>query len=244
MVASVWKDVFIIHVYELAKSGLTETAMSRVLNISTPTFRLWEKKKKLFRMAVQMGRKEYRGQGKLAVTLQDYIYRRLDPSLRKKWDYINRLSKEKKAQKKLEAFLENQGKTVRQHLCLYAYTVSNFNIAYALRKVNISRSTFDLWRKSDPEFGQIVKEIDEYKKDFFESHLIKMVAGGDPSATIFVNKTHNQDRYPDPKKQVDLNVSGHITTNALPIGQLKLPLKTRKEILKAIQAYKKENEKD
>lgn len=241
MVASVWKDSMIIQVYELAKSGMMEVPMAKVLGISTPTFRLWETKRKLFRMAVKMGRKEYRGRGKQAMDFQQYIYNRLSSEMKQAWNRINRLAKEKKGIKKVEAFLEKKGTTVRQHLFLYSYTVSNFNISKALRKVNISRATFDYWREKDKNFAAIVKEIDWHKKNFFENYLVKLVVGGDVPSTLFVNKTFNADRYADPKKQIDVNL-GQQYTNAMSISDLKLPIEVRKTLLKAIRKRKKELE--
>ncbi len=236
---SIWKDRMIIHVYELSKSGMSEAAMSKVLGVSLATFRLWETNKKLFRMGVKYGRKALKGKGVSAITFQDYVYRRMKPELRAVWDKIKAFEKEKKGFKKIEALLEAQGKYVRQHLFVHAWTISNFNTAKALRTVNISRSTFDFWRKTDKGFAQIVKEIDIYKKDFFENHLIKLVRGGSETATLFVNKTYNQDRYPDPKKQVDVNLSGQVTVSTINLGDLELPLKLRKGLLKAIRKYYK-----
>lgn len=236
---SIWKDEMILDAYRLARQGLVETEISKILGVSTPTLRLWKTKKKAFFYALKEGRKEYWGKGKKAITLQNHIFNRLPPDVRKAWKKINRIQKEKQGHGKLEAYLEKKGKYIRQHLFLYAWTSSNFNIVAACRKVNIPRVTVDQWRKTDTGFGQIVLEVERYKKDFFENHLINLVAGGSESATLFVNKTYNSDRYQDPKKQIDVNLSGSVNVNVTCLADLNLGPKTRKTLLKAIREYKK-----
>lgn len=237
---SIWKDIMIIQVYELSKSGNSETSMAKVLGISLPTFRLWETKKKLFKMAINRGRKVNKGRTNQAMTIQDHVFNRLSKSTRKTWRKLNRLQKEKKGFKKIEAMLESQGKCARQELFVYAWTSSNFNIAAALRKINISRSTFDLWRKTDKGFAQIVKEIDSYKKDFWENHLYQLGAAGSEGAILYANKTINQDIFPDPKKVIDVNLSGSVNVNVVCLADLNWPLKLKKQVLKTIRKYRKE----
>ena len=93
MAASVWKDEYIVRVYQLAQSGMTEIKISKVLGISVATFRVWEKKKKLFKMALEMGRKQWGGKNEKETTIQDYIFKSLPKNLRKLWNEINALER-------------------------------------------------------------------------------------------------------------------------------------------------------
>lgn len=240
---SKWKEQNVVKVYELAKSGLRESQIARVLGISKPTFLQWEKsqktEKRLFKQALILGRKAYRGRGKKVKNFRDYVFQRLSTELKIIWNEINRLDEAETGVEKIEAILMNQGKRVRQHLFIYAWTASNFSISQALRKVNISRGTFESWKNHDPDFLKLIDEINWHKKNFFEDSLTQLVAGGDTSATIFANETLNKDRGYSKKMDIDINQT--ITQSTVNIDELELPLETRKQLLQAIRAGKEKN---
>lgn len=237
MAKSLWKIKYIVDGYELAKSGMTEGNIAKTLGISLPTLHSWKQKKASFRMALKRGRLTYKGKGKTASTFIDYVFRRLTPELQVLWKKIRKLDKVKTGAERIEAILANRGVRVRQNLFIHAWTSSNFSISQALRKVNISRGTFDLWR-NDPEFAMLIEEINWHKKNFFEDHLCQLVKGGDTSATIFVNKTFNKDRGYNEKVDVDVNLSGETVHSIIKIDTLDLPIKTRKELLKSLRQQK------
>jgi len=232
---TVWKDDFIIKVYNLARSGVKEFHMAQVLGISVPTFRSWQRKKLVFKKAIQKGRKEYRGRRDKTASFEDYVYRRLSRDLRLTWNRICKLDKKKNGLEKIEAILDRKGKRVRQELFLHAWISGNFSISEALRKVNISRMTLERWKKDDPEFAKLVKQIPWYRKNFFEDALSGLVAGGDSGAIIFVNRTYNRDRGYNEKYEVDMSLSGEIDQNVMSVDMMKLPLETRKTILKSLR---------
>ena len=236
---SIWKDIFVFRAYELARAGLSEIRMAKALGISVPTFRVWESKKKVFKLAVEEGRKINKRRGKDAANLRNYIFERLPKDLRKLWEKINKLDGKLTGAEKIEALLVKRGTTARQHLFVYAWVSGNFSLSQALRKVNIPRSTFDKWRNTDPDFAALIEEIDWHKKNFFEDHLVKLVAGGDVSSTIFVNKTYNRDRGYDDRKGIDIKVAGQIThSHVTMIDVSNLTLNARKEILNLLRLQK------
>lgn len=77
---------------------------------------------------------------------------------------------------------------------LEALKVSFGIIAHAAQQVGISRQTHYGWLEDDPEYKQSVVDLKEYKKDFIESKLIKLINEGDTAATIFAAKTQLKDR--------------------------------------------------
>ena len=77
---------------------------------------------------------------------------------------------------------------------LEALRVSFGIIAHAAQQVGIHRTTHYLWMEDDPEYKAAVAELKEYKKDFIESKLIKLINEGDTAATIFAAKTQLKDR--------------------------------------------------
>lgn len=133
----------------------------------------------------------------------------------------------------IEFLLQGQTKVARQKLFLRALIDNCFNIHLAKKMLNLSSSQLAIWKK-DPEFLKMISELDLYKKNFFESKLIRLVEQGDSAATIFANKTYNRDLgYGD---RVDVKHSHehkHVT-----IDNLNISLQTKKELLAAIQEKK------
>ncbi len=233
MAPSKYKDEIVFKVYELAASGLSDGSIARALGIALATYNTWKKKRKLFRLAITSGRKSHLNPDGSVLTVADYVYKRLPKKVRRTWDRICAADKAKAGVEKIERILEKKGKTMRQRLLLHAITVSNFSISSALRKVNISFNQFNQWKEKDSDFAELVEEVEWHRKNFFEDHLAKLVAGGDSSATIFVNKTLNRDRGYNEK--LDINLKGSVDVNTLDIDKLDLSLEVRKALLEAIR---------
>jgi len=231
----VWTDSNYVKAFELARTGLGDNKIAAALGVTATTFRKWRDRRPAFKEAIEHGRKINAKQADH--DFRSYIFNRLPKRLRKLWKKINRCETAKNGMERIEALLADAGKRARQHLFLYALTASNFNISAAMRTVCIDRETFEHWVAYDPDFGAMMDQIHEYKKDFFESGLLNLVAAGDTSATIFANKTFNRDRYPD-KIDVNLNGSMRYDVNVVPIDKLDLPLDVRKKVLKAIRKQK------
>lgn len=234
MPKKIWNDALAFEIYELVKSGLTASKVAGAIGVSLITFRKWQKRKPLLKIAVKKGRKIYKSNTKDGPNIRDYIFERLPLHLRKIWKEINKLDKVTSGTERINALLEKRGKRVRQHLFCYAWVHGNFSISQALRKVCISRSAFDKWRTDEPEFAEMLEEIEWHKKNFFEDALCTLVKGGDTSATIFVNKTYNRKRGYGDKTDVNINVSGEVKHTIIPIDSLQLSLAARKEILQSL----------
>jgi len=229
---TIWKDEFVFVVYDLARGGMIERKMAKVLGISLETFRRWESKKKQFRMAVKRGRKFFKKEDGSTFSLHDYVHGRLPEDLKETWDKINRCDTLKNGVERLEAILSKGGKSARQGLFFHSFLLGNFSLSSALRRINISRSTFELWKK-DPEFLRLFEECSEIKGDFFEEHLITLIAGGCVPATIAANQTYNRKR--GYGQTVDVEVSGEIRHNVISIDAMKLTLKERKWLLSKVR---------
>ena len=239
MAKTSWKDEFYVTAYELAKGGMSETKMATTLGISVATLRRWKESKPALVDAIERGKNVSGGQTPTA-TFHEYIYQKLPPHLAKLYDEIELVQSETNGIQKVEAMLSKAGKRARQHLFLHALVTSNFNVSRACSVVNIPRKTFESWVTLEPGFGELMAEMDFHKKNYFESALIGLVARGDSSATIFVNKTINRDRGYNEK--LDVNVQGHIEHDhlhvAIPVDELNLSIEVRREILEAIRDQK------
>lgn len=231
-----YKPEMVIQAYEFAKSGMTQTRIAKALGISRGSLLAWMETNPELAYALRAGRKC--GKQGPDYTFRDYVYNRLPPELKNLWNAINRFEQEDNGIQKIEAMLQDKGKKVRQHLFLYALTSSNFNMAQACRRLNISRRTLTEWQLTDPDFSTLMKEIDAYKGDFFENALLKQVKAGNHHCIIFANKTYNKDRgYGEKPAEVNVNYNGdtNISLNVVNVDDLNLPLSMRMNLLKCIR---------
>lgn len=227
-----WNDEYYVLGFELAKSGLSDQRLAKFMGITVTTLKQWRAKRKAFNAAIERGRKFCNG--KSTMTFREYVYQRLSPRLQELWDKINECEDAPSGVARLEALLEKHGKSARQHLFLYALTSSNFNASEACRKVNIARQTMEQWVEDDPDFAALLQEVDWHKQNFFESSLVALVASGDPSATIFANRTYNRKRGYGEKTEVEM--TGRVEhEHIVSVRDLNLPLETRLSLLQAIR---------
>lgn len=234
-----WDERHAVTVYELARTGMKDAQIAQALGISRTSFMKWQDKHPAVNFALERARANSPGSTG-TLTFREYVYKRLPDDLKAVWDKINAPETLKSGTARVEALLSRNGRTARQHLFLYALVHANFNASEACRKVNISKGTLDKWVEDDPGFGQLLKEIDWHKANFFEGALVGQVKEGDTAAIIFANKTFNKSRGYGEKSQLDVNVSGQVDVhhNVLDIDQLDLSIECRREILSAIQKQK------
>lgn len=67
-------------------------------------------------------------------------------------------------------------------------------VSTACEKAGINRSTHYDWLKSDPEYKEAVRLIEERTIDFAESHLHALIKDKNPAAVIFFLKTKGKTR--------------------------------------------------
>jgi transcriptional regulator with XRE-family HTH domain len=238
---TIWKDENYVTAYELARNGMSEQKMAKAIGVSVSTLRKWKRNKPALSDAIRRGAGDPNGSSPTQ-SFHEYIYQKLPPELAELYNQIEACESEPNGIKKIEAILRKHGKRARQHLFLHALVSSNFNVSRACSMIQISRKTFESWVTSEPEFHELMQEMDFHKKNYFESALIGLIARGDSSATIFANKTINRDRGYNEK--LDLNVSGTIEHEHLhahiAVDELQLKIETKKEILTALRLRKQE----
>lgn len=237
-----WQDIKILDAYLLAVSGLKNVKIAEALGISLASFKLWAKKKPAFKTAVCRGRKIYKNDRKGGISFKSYVYNQLDPKIKKLWDEIDECDDGETTDiKRVEALLKKGGKRARQHIFVYAWTESHFNMSYALKKANISRTLFKNWLESEPEFAELCDEIQWHKKNFYEAGLNTLVAEKNPMVTVFANKTMNADRGFGERMKIEMDATVKANMQAhIPISKLDLTPKIKKKVLEALRKYKKE----
>jgi transposase len=233
-----WSDEFYVTVYRLAKEGYSDNRIASALGVTVGRLRTWISQKP----ALAKGVEEARAAKEDAEGFRRYVFGKLSPELQDLWNRILKneedpfdepgdARKKQRARRCLDEEVRASPQAERQQLYLYALVNGNFTRSEACRKVGISASCVYEWEQKDRQFKELTKQVEEAKKDFYESALVKLVRQGDTNAVVFANRTYNRDRgYND---KVEVNVSGNVTHS---VDQLGLSLEVRKQILLAMRA--------
>ncbi len=240
--SKLWKDEYVFQAYSLRKEGMPYQQLAQFFNVRVMTVKYWEKRFPWFRLAMKMGREEWLEKRKSrneGGELSEFVYNGLSPEMKKVWKKLSRVDTKKSGKRIIDAILEGKGKNFRQYLFLYAFIHGNFRVTHACEKVGISVRVFQMWRK-EKEFARLFEEVNEKKKDLFESSLIKLVKRGHEAANIFVAKTQLKDRGYDDKARIDVNVNATLQTPTFPFEEIRPYLSTQcqMELLEAMRKRK------
>lgn len=226
-----FKAEFYVEAYILAKSGFADTSIAAALKVGLPTFKNWLSYKKALKIALDRGRKDANVSG--VSIFFNYVYKHLPEELMEIWQEINPEPGQTTNFEKLQDLLSGQSERGKQQLYFHALVHCNFNASEAASMVGLSKSHVTSWIRKDQEFAKLVESFHEFKKDFFEGSLVRLVKDRDSSATIFANRTINRDRGYGEKTTIDVNnTSLNVNIN---IEELQLPLEVRKIILEAME---------
>jgi len=236
---AVFKMRYIIDIYVMARDGANDKTIAKALGVTPAGFVGWKRKHKGVRYALKKANKDRKDNTDLNWT--EYIHTRLPKHLHDIWDKITQFGQDPSGYGKIEKLLGKESRRARQELLVYAILSSGFSLAKALRKVAISRSTFLHWAETDPEFVELLTEVEEIKRDFFEEGLLKLVKAGDSPATIFGNRTLNRSR--GYGEITETRVSGVIGVASITIGELDLPPNILRSILNAVTSKESQQKK-
>lgn len=232
-----WKSKLLFKIYDMCRHGYSDSDIAKFLKVSPSTFQNWKKAHPEISDAQKVAKELY--QSRLingSLTFREYLFRILPKKARKTWKRLNKLERAGSSMQRIDAMLDKKGKSVRQYLFIYTWMASNFNLSMAMKKLNVSKSMFENWRRNDPEFADLVDEVVFHKKNFFENSLLDLVAQGDSSAILFVNRTANRDR--GYSEKMDVNVLDSSRQNLLPLEEIGLSLEDKKKLLEHIREFK------
>lgn len=240
-----WNDELVFKIYDYARAGLKKSQIAAAIGVTRITFRRWLETKPLVALAIKRGKVGSKEAKEAATNYRDYVYARLPERLQELWNKIDAAGKAKNGSDMIERMLANQGKDSRQRLFLYALVAYNFSLTHACMAVNINKGVYNAWMRNDPEFADLVDEMEIAKKDFFEATLVEAAKSGDTAAIIFANKTLNADRGYNPAQKVEIGGSLNVNVSVQPMSKLNLPISTMKEVLAAVrQAQPKIDDSD
>lgn len=228
-----WQPIFLVHFYRYAKAGLTNEAICKITNTSRSSMYLWLKKRPELVEALRLAREQLPDEDGFV----RFFYEQLDGRLRDLWDQIVTNEIIGGGVQNMRVIMADQGTGARQALFLHALVSSHFNPSRAMEKVGLDKRTLDQWTDSDPDFAELVSQVQWHKGNFFEEGLVKLCERGDAGAIQFANRTYNKSRgYGN-----SLNVSGSVDINienrmVLDLSELDLDSETRAKIAEAVRA--------
>lgn len=221
-----------VEFHEFTKAGHTVEECAELMGVGYSTLRLWlEQKPELQKIMTQaIANRNHDGSVDRVI---EFVYNRLPENLQEYWSKLEEFDKQPNAQKAIESLFKDTGKAARQHLFLYALIAHNFNPSVAMRKVNISKTTLDNW-SLEPEFCDLIKEINYHKLNFAEGCLTRLMVKGNPQVTMFVNRCLN-DKYNPVKKTKDESDNKGATVVTINVNEMSIEAKRELLALKRKQ---------
>ncbi len=230
-----WCDTYYVKIFQGTIARFTDQDMANSLDVSLSTYLRWKATKPAIQQAIKeaynvpdMQREE--------MQLKYNIHSILTPELKELWDKVNLCNTVEHGIFRLEVLLRSVGYKAKQALFIHALLKNNFNVSKALKKINITRGTYESWRATDSDFAAIMEEVKEVKGDFYEEALVKQVKLGNPRLIAFANKTYNSKRgYGETIKIDQRTTSQNVNVELRDDDLEQIPLDTKWKLLKAVE---------
>lgn len=233
-----WKDEYYVQIYKLAREGMSNPEICQSLGVPEIRFRKWRSKLPALSKLLKDARRGEDNVHKVSAIekVDTFVYDRLPDRLKEVWDGIMASRKKQNPIQKIESLLADAGKAGRQQLFLYALIRYNYNLSRALRAVNVTKKTFDAWVTTDPDFADLLQEMEWHKGNFIEAALMQLVKKKEPAAVIFASKTFNAGRGYGAKTTVVHKGNVQHDHNLINLDELPLSLEDKKRIRDAIRS--------
>lgn len=228
-----YNDEMIIEATLLAQSNMTNTEIAETLGIQYDTLVKWKKLHPIIHTAISRGREIAKSRNSVQ-NLHEYIFNHLPEELQQMWEDLVALEERNAPRRFAEKMLKNKGRHARQQIYIHALTASNWNQSYSARLAGVSLRTLREW-KEDPDFQELLLEVNYHRKNFFENALLEQVDKGKLAAIMYANKTQNRDRGWGNTIQVEHSGTINHEHAIVDVDKLKLPLELRAKILEAIE---------
>lgn len=233
MARSKFQDTMYVEVYVLASQGNKKKEIAAQLGVSTIAFNRWVEKNEALAEAYNRGKERFKGQNGNGFI--DYVYGLLPSKLQRTWDAI----KENKGNPdEIDSILSKKNEKAKKQLFVHAWVSCNFNPSRACKAINLSPSVFKRWMDQD-DFRELLGQVQEHKKNFFEECLVKSARKGEVAAIMFANRTLNRDRgYGD---KTELEISGNLNhkhENLVNFDKIGLPVELQKQIMHYYRLHK------
>lgn len=217
-----FEPALIFKVYDLAKAGVSQTKIASACGVSLNTLDAWTQKYPEVAEALRRGYAA-REQGSGVATFKEYVHRNIPSYLRPIWDEVVTVFEDADAgaHARLMALMENQGKRARQNLFVHAWVHADFDASEACRVMGVSKRTLDSWLASDPDFAELVDEVEWHKDNFYEGAFVRLVKAGDSAAVLHAVKSRLRHKGYDTKTVIEHQGSvGHDHVHVVTAAQL------------------------
>ena len=130
-----------------------------------------------------------KGMGKHVNTHSLKYWKKTDLDFREEYEKLQEISRPRHAKGlKRRKDTHRKGVEKRQKYFLEVFRNSLFNITKACQVLEIPRTTWQTWMKTDADFKTEFDAIEEERKDFIEYAAMKKIESGDTIMTIFAAK--------------------------------------------------------
>ncbi len=229
----IWNDAFYVQSYKLAKSGLKNEGIAKALGVPHHQFKTWLRRNLVLYKSVEDGRAQ--SKKPMIATYESFVYNTLSPKLKRVWDELA-IYMEENATERIERMIRDKGDRERQSLFVHALVCYNFNPSKAMKATATPLRKLREW-KSDPDFAELLQEIDYHKNNFLEGALMDAVERGETGAIMFAIKNNMRDKYGD---KSEVHHTGTVEQKrTISLAELEsLPLEDRIRMLETIKAHK------
>ena len=128
-----------------------------------------------FQRAVEAG-----NQDRLPMCFED-----LSEEAKEYWHILNDTKALADAKQSALLAIANNGERERQRILAYGLMQNFFDVQAACKALNVPVKQFNKWVASDPEFAEMIAEVQASKRFFVEGQLFKLIALGSEKATMF-----------------------------------------------------------
>jgi len=155
------------------------------------------------------------------------IFESLSDEAKSYWQLLN--AKETTADSRQAALLAiaANGERERQKLLAWGLTQNYFDINGACRALNIPLKQFRSWVANDPEFAEMIGEIQASKRYFVEGQLMRLIGQGSEKATVFAAERLMRDQYGNKIEHTGTIEHQHEHNQTLSLENLPLELKAK-----------------
>lgn len=128
--------------------------------------------------------------------------------------------------------IANNGERERQKLLAYGLMQNFFDVQAACKALNVPVKQFNKWVASDPEFAEMIAEVQASKRFFVEGQLFKLIALGSEKATMFAAERLMPKEYGNKVQHTGSIEHNHTHTQQLDLANL--PTEVRGKIFELL----------
>jgi len=159
------------------------------------------------------------------------VFEDMDDSAKAVWEALAGRDTPDDVKQQALLALSHGGKREQQKLFAYGLMQNHFDVVGALKSLKISQATYRKWM-TDPEFAELINNIQFSKRHFVEGKLFQLVAHGDTKATIFACERLNREEFGN-KLEISGKVDHQHSSN---LDLSILPMELRVQVIEALQA--------